>query len=264
MLGVIINYCSTEQIFLHAQLPQCNKFASEIIVSYADILYNGDIEDTSFVSEYQELFPNVKFVKYKVDLSLPLSERKGVIHRPTAYWHNLARWTAISSLDSSVDWVFVLDADEIPEGDRVMQWYTNTQLQMHSCYKMSCYWYFKYPTFQAKKFEDSILLIHKSFMTEDNIFGDLERDFLIASSKTKLIRMNHGIDKMPLWHHFSFVRTKVDLKKKMSNWGHNNEFKHVNIEQLIENVYKNDQVNDFIHGYEYNTVPNKFNINLIT
>ena len=262
MIGVIINYCSNENMFLHAQLTQCSLFASNIVVSYADKLYNGDLEDNSFVQKYQEMFPKVKFVEYNIDMALSPSDRKGVHNRPTAYWHNLARWTAIIALDYKTEWVFVIDADEIPEGDRVLDWLNTNELHdRRTCYKIACYWYFKYPIYQALSFEDSILLIHKSFLTEDNIFGDYERDFLITNSKTKLLRMNMGNDGKPLWHHYSFVRTRANLKKKLSSWGHVNDiFKNVNVDQLIEYVYRDEGVNDFVHGYKYIQVPNKFNI----
>jgi hypothetical protein len=238
-------------------------FADEIVVSYGDMLYNGEHENMEFLSEFKGLFPCVKFVQYNVDLKMPLSDMKGVKQRPTAYWHNLARDTAVKALSNDIDWVFVIDADEIPEGVKVKEWLDQMHLNAGCCYKIATYWYFKLPVFQAKTYEDSILLIHKKHLNEENIYGDFERDFTIQNSGTVLQRMNMGIDGTPMWHHYSWVRSKDGIRKKVSSWAHANDiFRGVNVDDVINFIYKNDSVNDFVHGYEYSIVSNKFNIQL--
>lgn len=262
-IGVIINFCSIEKCFLKPLLEQCSLFAQEIVVSYGDMLYNGEKEDLSFIDTYKILFPNVTFVQYKVDLTKPIHEMKGVQHRPLAYWHNLARFTAVNSLSSYVDWVFVIDADEIPEGVKVREWLNVVKLDPSRCYKIATYWYFKLPIYRAKSYEDSILLIHKKHLTEDNIFGDYERDFTIQNSSTVLQRMNMGLDGKPLWSHFSWTRTKDGIRKKLTSWAHANDiFKGVNVDDVINYMFKDDGVNDFVHNYQYEVVENKFGIEL--
>jgi hypothetical protein len=261
--GVIINFCSNEKCFLDSLIKECSHFANEIVISYGDILYNGDHEDLGFLEIYKSLYPHVKFVQYHVDLSKPHSEMRGVINRPTAYWHNLARDTAVKALSRDIEWVFVIDADEIPDGMRVKEWLNFTKLNSSCCYKIATYWYFKLPIFQAKTFEDSILLIHKKHLTENNLYGDFERDFTIVNSGAILQRMNMGLDGKPLWHHYSWSRSKDGIRKKVSSWAHANDiFKGVNVEDVINYIYKNDGVNDFVHGYDYNIVDNKFGIEL--
>lgn len=262
-VGVIICACSTEAVFLGQLLRECLHFSKDIVVSYTDKMYNGDHEDLSYINKVIDSFPDVKFVKYDVDLSLPKEKMQGVQNRPTAYWHNLARFTAINALNPDTDWVFVLDADEIPEGVRVSQWLQQIgkDLSINECYKLATYWYFKYPIFQAQSYEDSILLIHKSHLTPNNVFGDNERDFTITNSQTTLKREVMGLDGKPLWHHFSFVRTKENLKKKLSSWGHRDDLlKNVNIDDVVNYVFRDAGVNDFVHGYKYNIVDNKFDI----
>jgi hypothetical protein len=262
-IGVIINFCSIEKCFLKPLLEQCLIFAEEVVVSYGDMLYNGEKEDLSFIVHFKAMFPEVKFVQYKVDLTKPKNEMKGVQHRPLAYWHNLARFTAVKALSSDIDWVFVIDADEIPEGIKVKEWLNNVKLYPNCCYKLATYWYFKLPTYQAKTYEDSILLIHKKHLTEDHIFGDFERDFTIQSSSTVLQRMNMGLDGKPLWSHFSWCRTKDGIRKKVSSWAHANDiFKGVNVDDIVNDIFKNDYVNDCVHGYDYEIVDNRFGIEL--
>lgn len=267
MIGVVINYCSNEKIFIDISLEQCQKFSDDIVVSYGSHLYDGTPEDVDHISELQNRYPRVKFVKYPVDVELDLTKQKGVINRPGAYWHNLARWHGVKSLSaSSTSWVFVIDADEIPHGDQVKSWLTTVLRYLDpaggasgdTCFKLACFWYFKYPTNRSQTLEDSILLIHRKHLTSNNIFNDLERDDLVKLSNCKLHRMVRDINSRVMWSHYSFVRSRKALTHKMKFWGHRDEYD--NVDKLISDMYLDDSVNDFIHNYQYDKVPNKFGI----
>jgi len=255
MASVIISYCSNEQIFLDSLLKECLKFSDDIVISYGSHLYDGTPEDIKHINEYKDKYPTIQFIEYKVDIKLDLYKQKGVKKRPIAYWHNLARFNGKCHLKKK-EWVFIIDSDEIPEGVEVKKWLTNFKLDKKNCYKIANYWYYKYPTNQAKTIEDSILLIHYDYLNEFTMYGDLERDYIISSSGCILDRRIMGLDNKPIWHHYSFVRTKDGLKHKMKNWGHKDDF--YDVEKIIDYINKND--NDIIHNYEYIKVDNKFNI----
>jgi hypothetical protein len=258
--SVVINYCSNEKIFLEPLLKECLKFSKDIVVSYGEHLYNGVPEDIEHINKYKEEYPDVQFIGYPVDVTLDIGKRKGVINRPMAYFHNLARWTGVQALNNK-EWVFIIDSDEIPEGDKVEEFLSFDVLDETECYKMANYWYFKSPENQAETIEDSVLLIHYKYLTENNIFGDNERDYLIPSSESKLQRGVTSVDNKPIWHHYSWVRTKEGLKHKVKNWAHSNDiFKGVDVDELIKFIFKDDNVNDVVHNYKYNKVENKFNI----
>ncbi len=264
-VSVIISYCSIENIFIDVCLKECLKFSDDVIVSYGSHLYNGQPEDLNHIAECQTKFPTVKFVKYQVDMSLDLYKQKGVRNRPTAYWHNLARWTGVQALSGKNDWVFVIDVDEIPEGEYVAKWLdlARSLFNDHECYKVANYWYFKSPRFQATTLEDSVLLINRKYLTFDNIFGDNERDHLIHVSKCQLIRQVKGFGKKVLFHHFSWSKPRTALEHKIKHWAHANDIfsaDRVNPDELIEYIYKDNNVNDIVHGYEYNIVENKFDL----
>lgn len=262
MASVIINYCSNEKEFIEPILKECLKFTKDIIVSYGSHLYDGTPEDINHILKLEYKFPLVKFVKYDVDTSIDLKKQRGVNMRPTAYWHNLARWTAVNKLPDRAEWVFVLDVDEIPDGDVVADWLSHALpiLKQDECYKLANYWYFKDPTNRARTLEDSVLLIHKKHLTEDNIFHDFERDGLIALSKCKLKRQVKGPGQTVLAHHMSWVRSRKALEHKIRHWGHSNEYD--NPQKLIDYIFKDNNVNDIIHNYEYDKVANRFNIQI--
>lgn len=260
MASVIINYCTNERMFIDALLTECLKFSDDIVVSYGSHLYDGTPEDETHIYALKRKFSSVNFVRYEVDVDIDLLAQKGVHKRPTAYWHNLARWTGVQGLRKK-EWVFIIDADEIPEGALVKQWLSEAELKQNECYKIATFWYFKNPTNQASVLEDSILLIHADYLTEDNIFGDFERDYTISKSKCLLRRLTKGLSGAILWHHYSWVRPKKELVHKIRNWGHSNDmFKNVDAEKLVEYIFRNDNVNDVVHGYNYVNVINKFKL----
>jgi hypothetical protein len=261
--SIIINYCSNEKMFLDSVLTECNKFSNDIVVSFGSHLYDGTPENKEEIDQYKTKYRNVKFVEYDVDVSMPNNLRMGVDKRPTAYFHNLGRWTAYKALKQK-DWVFVIDCDEIPEGDLMKEWWDiyGNRLNKDVCLKFACHWYFKSVENQAIQIEDSILLIHYDKFNENTVFGDMERDHLIQMSGCELLRQVM-FNKKPIWHHFSFVRSKDGLKHKLKNWGHSNDiFKNVDIDRLVESIFESDVVNDFVHGYSYKRVENRFKISV--
>jgi hypothetical protein len=258
-ISVIINYCSNEKAFLDACIEECAKFSNEIIVSYGSKLYSGVDEDYAHIRQKKAKYPFVKFVQYEVNPSIDLATQKGVVSRPHAYWHNLARWEGVKNLSKNV-WTLFLDVDEIPDGNRFKYWSNTHQLDEFCCFKIANYWYFKKPINQAQTWEDTAVLIHSRHLNEDNIFGDRERDHAAYNSGTKLYRYVLGNDFTPLIHHYSWVRTPEQMLFKLKNWGHQTDFN--NHDQMVAHIFRDDNVNDIVHNYSYISTSNKFNISL--
>jgi hypothetical protein len=259
MIGFVVNYCSNEKPFIEPLLHECSKVSTSIIVSYGSHLYDGRSEVAP--TELKALFPHVKFVEYAVDCTADLKQMPGVTQRPTAYWHNLARWTGIQALPPSVEWVFLLDADEIPDGDALLRWLTTTLISKKEVYKFASYWYFKTPTNQAETLEESMTLVSRSALTIATVFHDIEREWLFCGARLRQRRMVHAIN--PIVHHYSWARSRTGLATKLRTWAHRDDrYKGVNIEDILNEIFKDEGVNDIVHGYTYKTVPNQFGIRL--
>lgn len=260
-VSVVISYCSKEKYFLQTILTECRKFSDDIVVAFGTNLYNGAPEDISEIEKVAPQFGNVRFVQYMV--SPNNFDGMGVRQRPQAYWHNLARWTGITHLKRH-DWVLLLDCDEIPEGDKFRAWWQQVEgtpiLNSNTTFKIANYWYFKDPTNRAQTLEDSVLLIHSKYLSKFNVFGDYERDYLIQQSGTRLVRQTKGTKGEVMFHHYSWVRSRQGLEHKIKNWGHANEYNDP--DKVIETIFQDDNVNDVIHKYTYDKVPNLFNITL--
>ena len=72
-----------------------------------------------------------------------------------------------------------------------------------------------------------------------------------------------GLDGYPMFRHFSWCRSINGIRKKLSSWAHANDiFKGVDIEDVVNFMFRDNNVNDFVHGYDYEIVDNKFGIEL--
>lgn len=257
-LGIIISFSTNELCFLDALLTEASAISDDVVVSYGDKFFSGEPQDAGFVHTYAPKFPGVKWARYEVDSRLAPALRRGVVKRPTAYFHNLSRWAAVGRLDPSTRWVLVLDADEIPEGVRFGELYRSLPLRAGECYKVACYWYFKDVRYQATTHEDSPLLVEKRHLTEEAVFTDDERDGICRG-----LTCHRGVRLgAPALHHFSFIREgKEGLLRKLRNWGHADDmFGAVGPGGFVDFVHGDGNVNDIVHGYDYKVVDNVFHI----
>ena len=264
LVSVILNYSSNEKASIEAVLSQSLKFSDDIVVSYGSHLLDGSPEDMQHIQQLSYKFPKVRFSQYEVNLALDLSSKPGVVARPTAYWHNLARWTGVQHLKCR-EWVFIYDADEVPNGDLVRNWLHDAlpRLQTDSCYKIASHWYFKKPTFQATTMEEAALLIHKSLLTKETIFGDWERTHIIEASHCTLHGNIKDFNGLVLWHHYSWVRSRDRLEHKLRHWAHADDiYAGADVTEMMETIFRDDNVNDIVHNYDYVTVNNTFDIQI--
>jgi len=203
----------------------------------------------------------IQFVEYRVDVDIDLSKQKGVINRPFAYWHNLARWTGVKNCKKK-NWVLFLDVDEIPDGERFKSFLNNSALDGDCNYSIANYWYFKSPTFQAVEIEESAKLINFKYITSDSVFGDFERAHILDKSAKNTRHFVTGQDGLPLIHHFSWVRNQDILLQKIKSWGHADDLN--NHDEYVDRIFMNNNINDIAHRYRYKYVYNQFGIKINT
>jgi hypothetical protein len=247
MISSILQYSTMDLRFLEVNLTQLSKFSDEIIIPICDHFFNGQPENTELLEKSFEIAS--KFPK----CSIYMFEWEG--HQSnTGYYHNLSR--AIGTDIAKNDWLLFVDADEIVD-DGFEYWF-ETIKNTNYIYWLTCYWYFREPIYQATKTESAGLLIRK----EDcnwNLHVREERQQLFNHKLINGDRISIvSKDNKPFIHHYSWYRTKEEMLKKVENWGHKND---TNWTALVEEEFSRPfNGTDFVHGYQYNIVENKFNL----
>lgn len=266
-LCIFINYCSAERAFIHPLIQQCAEITApeNIYVSIGSHFYRTyEHEDTDHITDLATSHPRVNFVIYEVT---PNAEASNPLkHRPTAYWHNVARiaaWRRLCELHNELltamgAWILFLDADEIPEGAAFRDWFHAQRLFPDVVYRFANYWYFREPTFRATTPEYSPVMLHSSQITPTLLMDDMERTGYTHG-------LPHAVVTAPImFHHFSWVRTKYDMIRKVTSWGHCADRTDWvdKVTQEFERQFDPEYDTDFVHNYSYTRVPNLFNIEL--
>lgn len=249
MISIVLQYSTVDLRFLKANLTQVSKFSSEIIIPICTHLFNGQLEDEEKLKEsYQiiEAFPNAKVISFKWNN----------VGKPSRYYHNLSR--KVGTDNATNEWVLFIDADEFLS-EEFIPWFKSVK-DTDSSYWFTCYWYFREATNQATQLEGAGLLTKRQYCTWD-LDSEQERQQLFnklpnfTNGDHSRVLSNTGV---PLMHHYSWVRSKEEMLNKVRNWGHTSDKDWV---ALVEEEFnKSFNGTDFVHGYSYNIVENKFNL----
>ncbi len=249
-ISAIINYCTYDQKFINGVINSVRHVCSEIIVTYCDRFYDGTEENHDLINSTIKSNSDVKFVK------MTYSELKSMAEiDPTdrcnefkfcSYSRFLGRMNA--SYDS--DYMMFMDSDEILDPDEFLKFTMSDKFSYGDNYHLESYWYFRDTIYQSIQREPSVVLSYKP--TFDVYALDSDRYSLLKCGVNKNHVMNsfHG---PPMVHHFSWARTKDEILKKVSTWGHKYDR---DWKSLIENEFSHDfNGTDFVHGYSYNILP---------
>jgi hypothetical protein len=252
MIDVVIPYCTLDKLFIQKNIEQCLKFANNIFISVSSHLYTGEPEDKQSIDELKSFcsqYKNIEILEYQWVKDVPFD----------FYWNCYSRWIGIQKCKT--DYIMQLDSDEIIDSDLFLQSYLENEdgfWQKYKTYAFGMYWYFRDFKYRSKTLEHAHIYVKRDILNKRNVF-------------TKYDRGGHAIiDKMDGFykagyrnkyyiHHFSWVRKKSDLLKKVGGWGHKNERKW---EDLIEDHFSRPFLGkDCVHGYEYELVDSPFGFN---
>jgi len=241
MISVVISYCSNDKQFIQTLLNECMEFSSDIVVvstnHFLDGNYDLELEDLTQ--------PCVKHLIYPWN-----------VDKDPKYWHNHNRFLGLQQAQN--DYVLFLDADEIPDGKLMKQFLDSGVHLSVPIISFECYWYFRQPEFQAVQTERCGVLYHRAYLTEELIYHPMER---WSFEMTQTPRLNMArFDNQIIMHHFSWVRTKEQMLKKVKSWAHKGDKHWVS---LIEEEFQYSfRGRDFVHNYKFIEVENTFKIDI--
>jgi hypothetical protein len=255
-IATIINYCSNEYQFIEESVKSVAPFSRQVVVVMADHLFDGTKETDE---DIQRSTTAVHSAEPCADLIVFEYDHNITLQQGTRYWHNMCRWVGVNELSQDIEYVLFLDADEIANSLAFIDWLDfeadTLDNVIPQTMKFANYFYFRDRKYQAITFEDSIVMAaNRENLRNPDVMFAMERDSIYESGLTRS-RNILGVDRKPMFHHYSWVRTKEQMLKKVQCWGHN---KDKDWTELVEEEFSRPfNGTDFVHGYEYNILETK-------
>jgi len=248
-VATVINYCTNEYRFIHKCINNVSLFSSQIIVAVCNSFFDGKPENRYLLNRTYEENPDALFIEFQYDENLFM--RNGA-HFP----HNLARWIGYKYLNSDIEYILFIDADEIVDGALFKKWLDQDIFINLAAMTFRSYWYFRKSFYRARQTETLGVLISRNSITKTKMFHNRERNAMLQTP-AGLVFPYEG---EPFFHHFSWVRTKKEMLRKVSSWGHKNDRNWVElVEQEFTGTFSG---RDFVHGYDYDIVKSFMDIDM--
>ena len=243
LITTVINYCTNDYRFIHDCIEQASVFSHEVLVPYTNFFYDGTPEDSELLNRTITENPKARFIHFDYDPKKKVNSQ---------HWVTFARKIGWKQTSSESDFILFLDADEIVDGKAFVDWLDVYPLHRLNVVKLANYYYFRETHFQSLTFEDSVILVRKKLLRESMImdFEDRNKPYTeIPEPKQRMVLGDHS---KPMIHHYSWVRTKEEMLRKVITWGHNKDRDWVS---LVEKEFEGEfSGRDFVHGYKYKTV----------
>lgn len=241
-ISTIINYSTNEYRFIRHAIAHAAEFSVEIIVPVCERFFDNQPEDESLLFQTVQENPKARFIRFPF-ISEIAPKRLG-----PHFWPNLARWVGIGHVSAPSKYILFLDADEIIDSHRFMEWLSTNEYQKHDSIQFSNYWYFRSIEHRALQTEAIAVMVHRDSITAERAFSRLERHQLFTHG----LRNAVGLDGLPMIHHYSWVRTKEEMLRKVRSWSHREGRDWV---ALVEKEFSGPfSGKDFVHNYDFDSV----------
>lgn len=264
-IGCVIISNSDDLKFLYANIKQTHHIFKHIVIAIGSKLWNGEKENHEKIAEFETYVathhPNITIKRYNVpEDKIPFMEN---MVRPSMYWEAHARWISLEVLHKDCEYVMFLDSDEVVDGDAFESWVKSGMHKAYDAMKLANYWYWRDVRYRAKDYiEDSVVFIRRDAFNPMMLFSNLGRQGAFDGAKTnRKGRCVKGLDDTVMIHHYSWVRDRDAMLRKVKNWGHRDD--RQDWTDLIETEFsKPFSGRDFLKGHEYDVVPNVFEIDV--
>jgi hypothetical protein len=228
-------------------VSQASQISDQVLVACSDHFFDGLPENQEILNKARIENPDASFI------TLPFDKTLG---KNPQFWVTMARWNALQHVKQNLNYILFLDADEIPDATAMKNFFSSFNLKRYSLIKLANYYYFRESGNRATTLEDSVTLVRKSLLTREIVVDFLDRHKAWECLPDPKKRMITGKNGLPMIHHFSWVRTKEEMLRKVQSWGHAGER---NWEKLVEEEFSRPfSGTDFVHGYQYESVPKPF------
>jgi hypothetical protein len=259
-ITTIINYCTNDYRFLQFCIDAVKPISHEIIIPVCDHFFNGEKENRYLLNRSYMEHPDCKFIEYSFPKEKPYGKNPPIgieDENFKHYMHSTSRYLGYLNSSSETDLVLYLDVDEIMDTNRFIEWFNHFDFSKNQALRFFSYFYFRSASYRAKSsLPVNALLLKKSAIKDPEIILSIgERYGLYIQLESYDTPYLMGLDGHPLFHHYSYVRTMDEMKKKVTTWGHAHEKNWV--EQIHDEFSHDFMMIDmiFYHLYEKITPP---------
>jgi len=247
IIEAIVLYSSNDSRFASQCIHSLMQLGIKTHVITYSHMWNGTPENTELINKsISEFKDNKLFQHYRIDWEEGQSPW---------YWEGLGRYLGTQQVSDASDYILYIDIDEIVDPVKFDEWIKTGDYNNYDTVKLTTYWYWREPIYQATQLEDSVVML-KTQLAKQISFQPAGREIYFNCSNNSARNVGY---QDPMIHHYSWVRTKEQMLNKVSNWGHAGDRKDWN--KLVEEEYSRPfNGKDFLHGYAYKIVDNKFNI----
>lgn len=235
-VGTIISFCSHDARFLAKAIEEARAFSEQIIVSMCDHFFDGTPENRPLLDLLPGTFPDVQFVEFAYDvkrLYMPHLTCNQEDANWSRYWAATTRYVGFHALQPEIEAVLFLDADEIPDGQKVRQWLSTYEGEQ--AIRFAGYHYGLTPQFRARGMQELALLCRRDALHPELLIHRDERNHIFDTLVGRRKKWEVGVDGFPLFHHYSWTRTREECLAKARRWGHRGDAAW---EELIEEWFR--------------------------
>jgi hypothetical protein len=138
------------------------------------------------------------------------------------FWGGFQRAVGLEALNPSIQYVLLLDVDEIIESRRFIRLLKESNYRDYTIMTFAAYWYFGSAACRATTVELGPSLVRREALNPGWLVTPADRAALYSvMPDPKLDAVTYG--DRPLVHHYSWVRTREQMLRKVRAWGHNRD-----------------------------------------
>jgi len=217
----VISYCTNDYRLLKRCISEALKFSDQVIVTVCDHFFNGEKENEYLLKLTFQENPKVQFVQfayYPDRLYNKLVSSEQGDDQWNLCWHGTSRY--IGFFFAKNDLILFLDSDEIVDGEKFSLWLKEKDYKKYHAMRFACYYYFRYAHLQSRKIYRSPLMVKKESMDPLMALSYEDRAGIYRRIEGEKHQKICGQDSLPMFHHYSWVKTQEECLKKTASWGH--------------------------------------------
>jgi hypothetical protein len=255
--SAVINYCTNDYRFLKPCIAGLKPFCSEILIPVCSHFFSGEPENQELLHRSYAEHPDCHFIEFCYDPQKFYGFCAAGVEPRTQehlhYWHSTARYVGWHFLSPDTDSILFVDVDEICDEKRFAHWVSSEEYTQYEALHFSSYLYFREPQFRAQQHAHSILLLKREAISSPEILLNFhERPGIFFHFSGKKKAHVRDLKDQPMVHHYSWVKPKNEMLRKVRTWGHKYD---QDWETLIEEEFSQDfRGYEHLNGFRYRKV----------